>query len=344
MKKKKILSILLSVIVLLTITSCETIDPTESGNLVPKTVSEGNVEHASHQVEINGSKLHIETYGNPNNPVIVFLHGGPGFDFRRLLRLKERYNSYSLADEYYLVFWNQRGSGLSKRHDKNVLTQNVFVEDLRQVIDRYSSDGKAFLIGHSWGGMSASLFMNRYPQKVNGAVLIESGPLTGKLFEEIKGDLIDMNLSSEWLNDYAWNSQFFSSDEHERMDYQMTLVYKESLPKYHQELEVDPAPFWRLGVATSKYIQEDGMDSNGKFNFDYTSNLQSYKTKVLFITGDLNEVIGKEFQGRQISFFNNAELSVIKNVGHDLDWLKPTEIIELTHNYLNEIKTLKVTK
>lgn len=336
--KQKLILLIVALIVILVITSCDTIDPTKPGNLVPKTVSEGNIEHALHVEDINESKLHIETYGNPNNPVIVFLHGGPGFDFRRLLRLKESYNGYSLTDEYHLIFWDQRGSGLSERHDKDLLTHDIFVEDLRQIIDKYSSDGKAYLIGHSWGGMFASLFMNSYPEKINGAVLIEPGPLTGNLFEEIKDELIDMNLSSEWLNDYAWNSQFLSSDEHERKDYQMTLIYKNSQPKYHQELNIDPAPFWRLGVATSKYIQEDGMDSNGKFNFDYTSNLKNYSTKVLFISGDKNEVIGKEFQGRQLSFFNNAELRIIENVGHDLDWLRPAEIIELTHKYLDEIK------
>ncbi len=336
--EKKIIFVILLLVTSILVTNCDTVDPSEPGNLVPKTVAEGNNEHSGHMADINGSKLHIETFGNPNNPLIVFLHGGPGFDFRRLLRLKESYSNYSLADEYYLVFWDQRGSGLSERHEKEVLTKDVFAEDLRQIIDEYSTNGKANLIGHSWGGMFASMFINKYPEKVNGAVLIEPGPLTGSLFEEIKGELIDMNLFSEWLNDYAWNSQFLSSDDHARMDYQMTLVYKESQPKYHQALEIDPAPFWRLGVATSKYIQEDGMDSNGKMTFDYTSNLENYPTKVLFIASDKNEVIGKEFQRRQISFFENTELSVITNVGHDLDWLKPAEIVELTHNYLNEIK------
>jgi len=336
--KKKFTSCLLSIIILVIFTSCDTIDPSEPGNLVPKTVSEGNVDHSNHLAVINGTKLHVETYGNPKNPVIVFLHGGPGFDFRSMLKLKESYNNYKLTDEYFLVFWDQRGSGLSERQNKDVLTQDVFVEDLKQVIEKYSPSGKVFLIGHSWGGMFTSLFINEFPKKISGAVLLEPGPLTGSLFEDIKDQLIDMNFFAEWLNDFAWNSQFISSDDHERMDYQMTLVYKESQPKYHQELENNPAPFWRIGVAANKYIQEDGMDTNKKMIYDYTSHLKSYSKKVLFISGDLNEVIGKEFQAEQIKYFNKAELKIVENAGHDFGWQKPAETLELIHNYLNEVK------
>ena len=96
-------------------TACDTLSPTEPGALVPRTVTEDLTLPA---IEMNGARFHVQTFGNPANPVIVFLHGGPGGDYRSLLALGERHNGYSLADDYFLVYWDQRGSGLSERQNK----------------------------------------------------------------------------------------------------------------------------------------------------------------------------------------------------------------------------------
>ena len=61
------------------------------------------------QIEINGVRLHAETYGDPSNPVIIVLHGGPGGDYRSQLGAR------SLADTNFVVFYDQRGAGLSER-------------------------------------------------------------------------------------------------------------------------------------------------------------------------------------------------------------------------------------
>src|SRR5512147_2073700 len=94
-------------------TACgDVMSPGDPGNLVPRTVAEDATLPA---IEMNGSRFHAERFGNPANPVIVFLHGGPGGDYRSMLRLAERYNGSSLADDYFLVYWDQRGAGLSER-------------------------------------------------------------------------------------------------------------------------------------------------------------------------------------------------------------------------------------
>ena len=91
--------------------ACETMSPTEPGALVPRTVTE---DPSLPAIEMNGARFHVQTFGNPANPAIVFLHGGPGGDYRSLLRLGERQNAYSLADDHFLIFWDQRGSGRSE--------------------------------------------------------------------------------------------------------------------------------------------------------------------------------------------------------------------------------------
>ena len=311
-----------------------TMSPGEPGNLVPRTVAEDDNLPA---IEMNGTRFHAETFGNPANPVIVFLHGGPGGDYRSLLRLAERRNGYSLADEYFLVYWDQRGSGLSQRQNKELLTTANYVNDLNTLIDRYSPGRRVFLIGESWGGMFATRYINQYPQRVAGAVLIEPGPLDGATMERLKGDIAPIDLGSEWLNDYAWSSQFLSPDDHARMDYERMIGLKDGQPKFHQST-VDPAPSWRLGAAANRYISEDGQNANGVFTYDFSTNLSAFTRPVLFVTGSWSEVLGASLQQQQVLRYPSASLAVVDGAGHDVAWVKAAEVITRIRAYLDARK------
>lgn len=314
--------------------ACDTLDPTAPGNLVPRTVAE---DPSLPAIDMNGSRFHLETFGNPANPVIVFLHGGPGGDYRGMLRLAERRNSYSLADEYFLVFWDQRGTGLSMRHNKDVLTIDTYVNDLDTLVGRYSPGRPVILIGESWGGMFATRYINQYPERVAGAVLIEPGPLDGATMERVKGDLIDTDLGSEWLNDFAWSSQFLSPDDHVRMDYERMLGARDGQPKFHLST-VDPQPVWRMGAVAARYIAEDGQNGDGVFTFDFTTNLAAFTTRVLFIAGSLSEVLGPSLQEEQILRYPSASLQVVDDAGHDVAWVKATEVLIHIRAYLDALK------
>src|SRR5882757_2825196 len=103
--------------------SCTVLDASAPGNLVPRTVDEDPTIPAA---SFAGSRFHLESFGDPGGPTIIFLHGGPGGDFRDNLRLKERYDGYALTDDHLVVFWDQRGSGLSRGPDCDVYTLDRF--------------------------------------------------------------------------------------------------------------------------------------------------------------------------------------------------------------------------
>ena len=311
--------------------SCEATSPDETGALVPATVAE---DASLPAIEMNGSRFHLETFGNPANPVVVFLHGGPGSDYRGMLRLAQRYNGYSLADDYFLVFWDQRGSGLSQRHPRAVLTLDVYLDDLNELVNRYSPGRPVLLVGESWGGMYATAYINDYPERVAGAVLIEPGPLDGATMERLRSDIVDLDFRAEWLNDVAWNSQFMSPDDHARMDYQRMLGLQGSQPRFHQST-TDPQPSWRSGAAANRYLVESGQDGRGNFVYDFTTNLSRYRTPVLFITGSRSEVLGESLQRQQLLRYPSASLQVVQGAGHDVAWVKAAEVITHTRAYLS---------
>ncbi|GAF92260.1 unnamed protein product, partial [marine sediment metagenome] len=52
---------------------------------VPATVDQ---DPSLPSITINGYTYHGETYGDPTNPVVIILHGGPGSDYRSILNLQ----------------------------------------------------------------------------------------------------------------------------------------------------------------------------------------------------------------------------------------------------------------
>ena len=306
-------------------------DAGDPGNLVPKTVADDPTLPA---IEMNGSRFHLETFGDPANPVIVFLHGGPGSDYRSLLALRERHNGYRLEDEYFLVYWDQRGTGLSKRHGKETVTIDQYMDDLNTLVDRYSPERPVYLIGESWGGMYATNYINLYPERVAGAVLIEPGPMDAATSERLEDDMFDLDMGSEWLNDWAWSAQFLTPDDHERMDYERMLGAKHSQPRFNQRVD-NPSPVWRLGAAANRYIVESGQDKDGELIYDFTTNLDAYTTPVLFIAGSMSEVLGELLQEEQMKHYRSASLEVVTGAGHDVAWVKPGAVLSHIHAYLD---------
>ena len=312
-------------------TACDdATSPTRPGNLVPPTVAE---HPALPAVEMNGSRFHVETRGDPAKPVIVVLHGGPGGDYRSLLRLSDRFNGYSLADDYFLVYWDQRGAGLSERVDKVELTIDTYVNDLDTLLNRYAPGRQVFLIGESWGGMFATRYINEFPSRVAGAVLIEPGPLDGATMERVKAQMYYVDPQSGWLNDRVWDSQSLSPDDNARMDYELMLGVKNSRPRFPVGAP-NPAPTWRIGAAANRYILEDGQDGNGRFTYDFTTNLSAYKTPVLFLAGSRSEVLGESLQRQQLYRYPSASLEMVAGAGHDVAWVKADEVVAHVRQYL----------
>ena len=167
-------------LLLFSLASCSDLaDPAQPGSLVPRTVDE---DSSLPSLQVNGTLLHVETFGDPADPIIIMIHGGPGGDYRSLLKAKAFAN-----DGFFVVFYDQRGTGLSQRVDASDFEDvQIMIDDLDALIHhfRMSEDQKVFLVGHSWGAMLATGYINQHPEKVDGAVLAEPGGFTWDQVEE----------------------------------------------------------------------------------------------------------------------------------------------------------------
>jgi len=118
--------------------------------------------------EVAGVALHMRiAEGPPDAQTVVVLHGGAGGDFRSLLALE------ALSDTHRVVFYDQRGAGLSERLAAERLTLDGYLEELHAIIEMTSPGKPVVLIGHSWGAMLASAFLGQHPDRTDRAILIE---------------------------------------------------------------------------------------------------------------------------------------------------------------------------
>lgn len=118
-------------------------------------------------------KLHIggndqwvlERSEDTDNPIILFLHGGPGASELTLNRQKTK----SLEKSFIVVNWDQRGAAKSYNAIKDVDKMNIdqFVQDTRQLtlylLNKFHKE-KIVLVGHSWGSLVGALAVSKYPE------------------------------------------------------------------------------------------------------------------------------------------------------------------------------------
>jgi len=119
------------------------------------------------QVKINGTKQQIMIRGsNQNNPVIIYVHGGPGCSE---IPYAAKFQDL-LEKDFTIVHYDQRGSGKSYHfnEDYSKLTADVLVDDLLELTDNISKrfgKEKVILIGHSYGTYLATKASYKAPEK-----------------------------------------------------------------------------------------------------------------------------------------------------------------------------------
>ncbi|MGB4847637.1 MAG: alpha/beta fold hydrolase [Saprospiraceae bacterium] len=286
---------------------------TEPGKLVPRTVDE---DPSLPSIIVNGAMLHAEAFGHPDSTIIVCLHGGPGADYRYMLNCKD------LAEEgYRVVFYDQRGSGLSQRFPKKSYTDlgigalDLMYDELSGVITHYRThaDQKVFLLGHSWGAILATGYIGRYPNAIQGLVVCEPGGLVFSDIKEYITTSLSPSLWSEWSNDATYPDQFITGkeDQHEILDYKLSI--QASYNPVTGEDNRKPGSFWRSGAVINTAM----LDIGDQYKPDFSQGITSFNVPVLFFYSGNNHAYPDEWAARISSVFHQVDLIKVAGVGHD---------------------------
>lgn len=108
----------------------------------------------------NNATMPVYVEGNmSSNKILVMIHGGPGdgslyFNTAEATAIAEQ--------EFAVAYWDQRASGSSQGNFMSVDLHN-YTDDLKKLIYllryRYGESKQIYLLGHSWGGLIAPLFL-----------------------------------------------------------------------------------------------------------------------------------------------------------------------------------------
>jgi pimeloyl-ACP methyl ester carboxylesterase len=163
-------------------------------------------------VRRNGADMPAYIYGNGASKVfVVILHGGPGGSG---LEYRDGVYSAQLEEKYAMVYWDQRGQGMSQGHySKDVVNLSEMADDVNALAlvlkKKYGDDISLFLMGHSWGGMlgPAALTKDNIQSHFKGWIDVDGAHNIRDMFLYIVRDAI--RVSNEQLalgnNTKFWN-------------------------------------------------------------------------------------------------------------------------------------------
>jgi pimeloyl-ACP methyl ester carboxylesterase len=132
----------------------------------PISSAPGHVSVASlEKIKLGGVDQYILIRGRSvSNPVVLFLHGGPGMPMMYLAHKFQR----PLEEAFTVVQWDRRGAG--KSYDPSLpadirVSQEISdTRDLVNLLRKRFHQQRIYLVGHSYGSYLGMLVIKRYPR------------------------------------------------------------------------------------------------------------------------------------------------------------------------------------
>jgi len=118
------------------------------------------------KVNIGGVEQWLLIRGyDTSNPVLLFLHGGPG-----VTEMPLAHDMWpELEKKFVFVHWDQRGAGKSYHRSipPDTMNFNQYLSDTHEVVEllrtRFGAK-KIYLVGHSWGSQLGIPTVQKYPE------------------------------------------------------------------------------------------------------------------------------------------------------------------------------------
>jgi len=282
---------------------------------------------------INGINQYLYHLGTSyDNPVLLFLHGGPGSAESLFTRtFQEKWE-----DIYTVVHWDQRGTGKTLiRNPDKLPTIDLVLQDLFEVIQhlkkKYKKQ-KIVLLGHSWGSVLGSVFIRKYPEEVayyiGAAQVIDMlenervGYNKVKELIEQAGDIKSMK-KLESIGEYPGNRVLFNKEFLKKVE-----VVRKLQGKYGIGIKLDlstwvtvfKSPIFKFSdiIAFMKIFRANAKLHEFLGDFNLRTDAANYEVPMYYILG------GTDWQAPYViaqKYFEEIEapnkgIFIIPNAGH----------------------------
>jgi proline iminopeptidase len=282
---------------------------------------------------------------------ILVVHGGPGMPFT------EPVSGLSLLSaDYQIHYYAQRGCGASSRPIDRFDSKNMYanmqtldrtlgvgaqiadIERIRQIL----GDEKLILIGHSWGGLLASLYAVEFPEHVEALILVSPANMLvmpqieadSDLFASVRAQLPPEEHAEydAFMKDYFDFGVLFEKSDADlvAMNEQFGEYYVRIMGEKEDETGAPIPEQGRPGgwMVWAQYI------SLGQ-RYDLRPALEDVSVPVLVIHG-AKDLQSEAASHLYVDAFSNAEFVVIDAASHFAFGEQPEEFARIAIEFLNK--------
>lgn len=271
----------------------------------------------------SGQNIYSKTFGNNKDKVIIFIHGGPSGNST----LFEYTTAEKLAKKgFYVIIYDRRGEGRST-DSLATFTYQEYFKDLNNIYKKYNIE-KANIIGHSFGGLVATLFSEKYPQKVESLILAGALFSQQETYNNILKSVNEISISNndtlklnqinevkkidknsakyrEKCFELASENNFFKMPKPTKISEKLREEYKNNVFENNIRNKNAPIIFYK---------------NESLKNIDTKSNLRKIKKqiKIYAIYGKQDRIFGKSQMNQIKEIVGKANFTLIDNCSHYL--------------------------
>jgi len=277
---------------------------------------------------------------------VLVIHGGPGMPFIQPMSGLE-----PLTDQFRFHYYDQRGSGESTRPIDRFTSPNMYqnmqeldktlglgaqiadIERIRKIL----GDEKLILIGHSWGGLLASLYAAEFPEHVEALILVSPANILvmpqprgeDDLFASVRAGLPPSQQTEfdAFMKEYMNFNTLFQKSENDlvAMNIQFGEYYQQVV---HGSMQVPGKPggwmVWAMYISMGQ-------------QHDYRPVLTGVHVPVLVIHGR-NDLQNEAATRLYADTFPNARLVTLDNAAHFSFEDQPAQFADIVGTFLENHK------
>lgn len=279
--------------------SCHSVDD-------PKTaINDGYIKTSDDVV------LYYQIHGTGRDTLVV-IHGGPGAGIHSIME-----PVLPLADDFALIFYDQRGGGKSTLpEDTDLLHADYFIEDL-EAVRRHFQIESMNILAHSFGSLITADYAKRFPERVNKMVFSAAvGPLREQA-ARVYGtspespDTVLSNRAGKLLSELLQGTAeapVSNCLEYEEINRKLAELRGESVSWTGTSCSAPPE-------AVAYYFQFTAQVTPGTFgNWNFTAGMNHIEAPLLVIHG-LQDTLSVDSQYSWSEALPNGSLSIIPGAG-----------------------------
>jgi pimeloyl-ACP methyl ester carboxylesterase len=272
---------------------------------------------------VNGVDLHVVAAGDPDDPLVVLLHGFPEFWYEW-----REYVAPLVAAGYRVLVPDQRGYNRSDKPDgTSAYRIRKLSRDVVKLIDTEDRES-AHVVGHDWGAAVAWDLALRFPEAIERLGIVNV-PHPTVMERELRSNLTQLRKS--WymffvqlprLPEWAFRRDDYAS---------LVTALEESRPGTFDETDVD-----RYRSAWSHDGALTAMLNWYRALFRHRDSPPSNRVQpaTLIIWGENDQALVPELAPKSLDYCENGRLERFPNATHWVVHEYPDEVAELLLDHL----------